>query len=206
MAGFVYGLLFAFRIGKAVYTQMVVFAVGCLAFGRLYQLIRLLVGEEIHDIFQLGIFGVIGSLLFLFSANFGTINNMIDTGGISLNKYRLISMTAPLCAAASFVIFISLRRLPTITLILGIFVTVFVMQASYFSLKHLIIPDVERGFIWHLRSYNLIALIYEFLCLADMIAVSCKSPAAVLIIDILLGIGALLLPITIGRAVKKWKI
>ena len=64
-AGFIYGIVKFFKPRKAVYAQMIALAVGCVAFGRLYQVVRLLTVGDMFNGFQLGVFGVIGSLLFL---------------------------------------------------------------------------------------------------------------------------------------------
>ena len=45
---------------------MITLAVGTMAFGRLYQVVRLLTGGEVVEKFQLGTLGVIGSLLFYY--------------------------------------------------------------------------------------------------------------------------------------------
>lgn len=67
--GFIYGMVKFFKPRKAVYAQMITLAVGTMTLGRLYQVVRLLAIGDIFERFQLGVFGVIGSLLFLFSAN-----------------------------------------------------------------------------------------------------------------------------------------
>ncbi len=78
LISFIYGITQFFKPKKAIYAQMIVLGVGCIAFGRLYQVVRLLTGGEVLGEFQLGILGVIGSLMFFFSANFGTIDSLAD--------------------------------------------------------------------------------------------------------------------------------
>ena len=48
-------------------------------------------------------------------------------------------------------------------------ISLVICQTTYFQLKHLIIPDVEGGIIRSIRGYNLMALIYAVLCMAEMI-------------------------------------
>ncbi len=69
-------------------------------FGRLYQVVRLLTVGDIFDRFQLGILGVLGSLLFLFSANFGMMDSLADDGSKEYVKYRIIPLAAPAAAFA----------------------------------------------------------------------------------------------------------
>ena len=57
LVGFIYGIVKFFKPKKAVYAQMITLSVGCMAFGRLYQVVRLLTEGDITDSFQLGILG-----------------------------------------------------------------------------------------------------------------------------------------------------
>ncbi|MCR5652204.1 MAG: hypothetical protein K6F88_00220 [Ruminococcus sp.] len=91
--GFVYGIIVLIKSNRAVFTQMITFAVGCLGFGKLYRIIRIITGGELVDKFRLGVLGVIGSLVFLFSANFGAVDILADDGSKALRKYRLIALS-----------------------------------------------------------------------------------------------------------------
>ena len=195
-----------FKPRKAVYAQMIALAVGCVAFGRLYQVVRLLTGGDMFNGFQLGVFGVIGSLLFLFSANFGAMDSLADDKTKKFLKYRLISIAAPAAALILYIVFILLTDLPGSVKIASSLVTVFVMQASYFHLKHLIFPDVDLGIIKCLKPYNLLALIYTFLCMAEMVVIGLGDEIGILIVGVL--IGAILIGVIISaeRGIKKWTI
>lgn len=203
-AGFIYGIIKFFKPKKAIFSQMIALAAGCAAFGRLYQIVRLLTGGDMFNGFQLGIFGVIGSLMFLFSANFGTIDSLADDKSKKFLKYRLISISAPAAVLVSCVLFILLTDLPKSVKIASVLITFFVMQASYYHLKHLIFPDVDYGIIKCLKPYNLLALIYTFLCTAETIVIGLNNQTGILIAGVL--IGSLLIGIVISaeRGIKKW--
>ena len=51
--------------------------------------------------------------------------------------------------------------------VVNAFQAVILSAAAYYHLKHLIIPDVEDGFIRSIRPFNLTALIYDILCAAE---------------------------------------
>ena len=204
--GFIYGMIKFFKPRKAVYAQMIALAVGCVAFGRLYQVVRLLTGGDMTSGFQLGVFGVIGSLLFLFSANFGAMDSLADDKSRSLIKYRLISFVAPVAALVLYILFVGLTDLPRSVKIASALVTVFVMQASYFHLKHLIFPDVDLGIIKCLRPYNLLALIYTFLCMAEMVVIGLNNEIGILIVGVLIGAVLIGVVISAERGIKKWSI
>lgn len=205
-AGFIYGIVKFFKPKKAVYLQMIALAVGCVAFGRLYQVVRLLTGVDMFNGFQLGVFGVIGSLLFLFSANFGTMDSLADDKSKKYIKYRIISFAAPVTALVLYILFILLTDLPESVKIASALVTLFVMHASYFHLKHLILPDVDFGIIKCLKLYNLLALIYTFLCLAEMIVIGLGNEIGILTVGILIGAIQIGVVISVERGMKKWTI
>ena len=204
--GFIYGIVKFFKPRKALYAQMITLAVGCMAFGRLYQVVRLMTGGNIYNEFQLGILGVVGSLLFLFSANFGLMDSLADDGSKTFLKYRIIPLLAPLLVVVLYVVFILCSDLPSLAKIMGAFLTFFVIETSYFNLKHLIFPDVDFGVVNCMKSYNLLALIYDFLCIAEMIAVSRGIETGICAIGVLMGIIlALIVPVA-ERGMKKWTI
>lgn len=204
--GFIYGAMKFFKPREAVYAQMIALAVGCAAFGRLYQVVRLLTVGDMFNGFQLGVFGVIGSLLFLFSANFGAMDSLADDRSVKFLKYRLISLAAPVAALVLYILFVLLTDLPGSVKIASALVTVFVMQASYFHLKHLIIPDVDLGIIKCLRQYNLLALIYTFLCMAEIVVIGLKTEIGILIVEALIGAVLIGVVISAERGIKKWTI
>jgi len=204
--GFVYGIVKFFRPRKAVYAQMITLAVGCMAFGRLYQVVRLLTGGSIIDEFQLGILGVIGSLMFFFSANFGAMDSLADDGSKQFLKYRLISLAAPVTLAVIYLAFILFGEASVLAKITGAVITVFAMQASYYNLKHLIFPDVDFGVIRCLKTYNLLALLYSLACVAEAVAISRSSETATFIICIITGLIVINIVPTAARGMKKWTI
>ncbi len=202
--GFVYGIIKFFNPKKAVYSQMITLAVGCMAFGRLYQTVRLLTGGSINNVFQLGVLGVIGSLMFLFSANYGAMDSIADDGSKKFGKYRIIPIAAPIAITALYLIFICFASLPMLTKVVGGLVALFAVQSSYYNLKHLIFPDVDFGIINCIKLYNLLALIYSFLCIAELIALSREREIATLIIGVFMGIVLLALVPALERGMKKW--
>lgn len=202
--GFIYGINKFFKPKKAMFAQMITLGVGCMAFGRLYQVVRLLTGGGIYNEFQLGIFGVIGSLLFFFSANFGLMDSIADDGSKKYLKYRIIPLIAPLTAMALYIVFILYYDIQKIAKIVFGVLTFFVMQTVYFSMKHLIFPDVDYGVINCLKSYNFLVLVYAMLCMAEMIAVSRENRIFTAFFGVLMGIVLLLIVPVVERGINKW--
>ena len=203
-AGFAFGIVKFFGPKKAVYAQMITLAVGCMAFGRLYQVVRILTGGGVSEEFQLGVLGVMGSLLFLFSANFGLMDSLADDGSKEYVKYRVIPVAAPLAAVAVYVAAFLFADVPLFVKIVAGILTVFVSGASYFNLKHLIFPDVDFGVINCLKTYNLLALVFEALCVAEMLSNKSGNEVFVLIIGALSGVVLLAVTPAVERGMKKW--
>ena len=202
--GFIYGIVKFFQPKKAVYAQMITLAAGCMAFGRLYQVVRLLTQGDILNEFQLGIFGVIGSLVFFFSANFGLMDSLADDRSKKYLKYRIIPLVAPALVIALYLIFIAFADMPKLLKITGAVVAFFAIQTTYFNLKHLIFPDVDYGVIKCLKLYNLLVLIYGFLCVAETISMNNANDISICIIGALMGIILLVVVPTVERGINKW--
>ena len=183
---------------------MITLSVGCMAFGRLYQVVRLLTDGDIFNEFQLGFLGIIGSLLFFFSANFGLMDSLADDGSKRFLKYRIIPIIAPITSLLLYVFFILMRDLPLLAKIMGAVLTFFVMETTYFNLKHLIFPDVDYGVINCLKTYNVLVLIYGFLCIVEIIVISGENEIAISVVGALMGLILLAIVPTLERGIKKW--
>lgn len=204
MGGFLYGAIRFFRPKAAVYAQMVTFSCGVIVFGRMYQIIRLVTIGDRSEYFHLGTLAVIGSLMFLFAANFGLMDSLVDDGSKELRKYRIIPIAAPVLVLAVYLLlfFFTDQTLPE-KIVSGV-ISIFIMQASYYNLKHLLVPDIDFGVIRSLRAYNLLALLYECLCLGERITMSRGLEVGTLIVCIAAGIVIPLIILSVDRGVRKW--
>ena len=205
LIGFVYGMIKCIGLKNIPFLQIVVFAVGCVACGRLYIVVQNLTGTDLSDKFQLGVLGVIGSLLFIFSANFGAVEKIADIDKKKSRKYRFIAAIAPITVLLFYVISSVVVSKSTLELISGGGLTLLVMQSSYYNLKHLLLSGADNGLLAHLRTYNILALIYASLCMAQQFALSINSEIAVLITGTLIGAIMLFIIPAAETGVKKWK-
>ena len=202
--GFGYGLYRFFRDESALYVRMIIFSIGSAMLGRLFETLQYLVNGQIESGFQVGMLGTVGSFMFLFSANFGQMDSIVDDHSPRFRKTRIISLAAPLLTALFWVVIVAAKGLNATTIPLGI-ETIFIAQASYFHLKHLIIEDVDFGLIRAIRLYNLLAIVYAFLCMAEMFVKSFNNPLVFIIIIYVLQCLVLLAIIPVlERGVKTW--
>ena len=202
--GFGYGLFRFFRDESALYVRMIIFAVGCAMLGRLFETLLILVNGSLQNGFHVGMLGIIGSFLFLFSANFGQMDSIVDDGSKRYLKTRLISLAAPLVIAAIWGVIALSKGLNESTIPRGV-EALFIAQASYFHLKHLIIKDVSFGLIKAIRSYNLLSLVYALLCMLEIYIKSYNFPVVyTVIVTVLLCVVLLAFVPVLERGVKKW--
>jgi len=202
--GFAYGLFRFFRGKSALYVRMIIFSVGCAMLGRMFETLQLLVRGQLNSGFHVGMLGIIGSFMFLFSANYGQMDSIVDDGSKEFRLVRIVSFIAPIAImAAWFVVFVK-NGLSETTVALGV-QTLFIALASYYHLKHLIIKDVDYGLIRSIRSYNLLALIYALLCVVEMLTEMFNLPNICVVAVYLLQCVVLLAFVPVlERGVKKW--
>ena len=202
--GFIYGIRHLVKGKKAIFPKMVTGAIGCIALGRLYQLVRLATGGKIEGEFQLGILGVIGGLMFFFSANFGLMDSIADDGALKLKKYRIIAFSAPVLSLTIYLLFVFFTdTIMPFKLLAGI-ATLFIMPTSYFNLKHLLLPDVENGVIRCLRRYNLLVLIFCFLTECEMIALINRFVVFEWVNSVIMGLVLLWILPSVKKGMDKW--
>lgn len=205
LAGCNYGGIKFFRPKQALYAQMITLSLGCIAFGRMFNIVRLLTDGNLTDHFQLGILGMIGSLMFFFSANFSAVDTHLDNGAKEYTKYRLIPLAAPGLFAVLYIVLFLLSDVSQLWKIQGGVLTLFAMAASYYHLKRLIFPDAAFGIVKFLKPYNLLALIYTASIFAECVAMSRSNEVLTLICCCVTGLVTAAIIPTVVRGIAKWK-
>lgn len=201
--GFAFGFAKYIKPHKPLYASMIVLGVGCIMIGRAYILLRLVIGLEIAGIFHVGMLGTVGGFAFFFSANFGQIDSLVDGGEKIFRKYRIIPLLSIVVTAILYM-FVFFGNAPLAEKITDGIVALSIAAASYFHLKHLIIPDVDYGVVRCQRGYNLIALIYGILCMCEMTAAANMLEPVVIAACILECVATLVLVPVMDMGVKKW--
>ena len=203
--GFNYGLARFFRKRKALYTRMIVFGIGSAFMGRLFETLNLFAYGEIPSGFHIGMLGVVSSFLFFFTANFGQMDSLVDDGSRKFRASRLIALIAPICVALLYGVYLHYAGGFGAGAFTRAVETIVIAMASYFHLKHLIIRDVDYGIIRSIRKYNLLALIYAFLCMTEMILNAAPFPGIVTVLVCILNCVVYLIFIPVLElGVKKW--
>ena len=204
--GFVYGLIHLIWPRKAQYTHMIVYGMGCVMIGRLFQTVSIFAFGELTSGFNLGMLGIIGCFQFFFTANYGVMDSLVDDGSKKYRKVRLTALAAPAVILALFGVYVYFAGIGIVTAVR--FAGVLIIAATaYLHLKHILIEDVEFGLIRAIRRYNILGLAYAILTMLEMIvAVAPISPFFMIIVYQLICLVYLLIIPELEKGVKKWTI
>lgn len=164
-SAFLYGVFRFFQKGKALYLQIVTAAIGCYALGNLYHLCQILALDEVSEGFTPTYLGRIGFYLFLFTANYGQMDGIMDDGSPKMRSSRYLALLGPGIALLLFIPCI-LIEMPLSTKITYAVVWIPACMSLYYNLKHAIIPDLGYNFAKAVRPYNFFAFFME---LADLL-------------------------------------
>lgn len=206
LSGVVYGLFRTSKEKMPQYFMMIVSGVGCAAMGRSFEVLQQLLSGINTMGFQIGILGVVGSILFLFTANQCLIDRLVDDDSGGMKKYRILGLIAPMFFLIMEIAVVLSGSGLEQNMVLGSIAFV-AMLARYFHFKHLLLPDIHGELIRGLRGYNLTALLYETLCMGERLCMAYNAPMlSMMIVYILMGLSlAALIPI-LEIGVKKWTI
>ena len=182
---------------------MITLAMLCIVFSRLSNIVRIVTLGNLYDSFQLGFLGGIGSFLFFFSSNFGTIDTMADDGSREYLKYRLIGLIAPVVTICVYFVLFWVGDASVLWKVQGGMLMVCVAPCSYYHLKHLILPDVDFGIVKSLRPYNFFALMYMISSVMECIALKDQNEILTLISCILSGVFVLTMMVLTVNGLKK---
>lgn len=206
---FIYGVKNFFKKGKAYYLQIVTMGMGCYAMGSFYHLCQSITTGDLADGFTAAYLGRIGFFLFLFTANYGQMDGLLDDRTPSLKKFRYIALAAPASAALLYLP-CALAEMPYSTKISLSFLWIAAIFSSYFNFKHAIISDLGFGFVKAIRPYNICALILTFLELILQVLwayyVDDFILIVIMLVTVIFSVVSILTMVTLKRGVEAWKI
>ena len=202
-AGFLPGAYRWLRPKKPLYASMIVLGLGCVMLGRLFQCIWLWTGAGLTERFQIGVLGSAGAFSFFFSANYGQIDSLVDDGSKRFRAYRITAWAGPLGTAALYAAILLSPAKAELKISFG-FTALLIGLASYFHVKHLLIPDVDYGVVRCQRAYNALALGLGAGSMAEMIALAWEMKTLTMAAGAALCVLSVLLVPVMDRGVKRW--
>lgn len=157
---FVYGVKIIYGKKISPYFYFIVAAVGCFTMGKLYELVTYCLMGVLPNGFNIGYLSCFGCMLFLFTANYGTVATFIDDGGLEFAKYRLLSLPAPFIVPIIHVSFYHI--IPIKNSIFILLATIPGIFAAYYHFKHIIFPDMGFPFVKAIKGCNFVSLFFIY--------------------------------------------
>lgn len=201
-----HGVRRLFQKRVPMYFQLLTAGVGCFALSEVTRLVGTL-QKTGYAYFSVSCIGAIGCFLFLLSANYGQLDGVVDDRGIAANRNaRLAAVAAPvvilLLAAVQIAVFGGKMR--PAKLVSVILVGLPAAAASYYNLKHLLLPVDDFGFLRATRACNLTALLLYVLCMAGEMVFAAGSSVWAPLADCCMHLAAAGMILSCERGVKRW--
>ena len=153
LGGSIYGVYRFYRPKKALFLKMISGGVSCLMFTELFMVIYMVTQGDLEPGFHVGMLGIIGSFMYLFSANYGQMDGLVDNRKKEMLPTRLKAFAAPAVILLLYAVFCVLVDDVAVRIPVGI-VAAFIIPCAFYNFKHIIIYDVKLGIIRQLRMYN----------------------------------------------------
>ena len=157
----VYGVHYLFKKGTPRFFQLYVWAAGCYMLEELWVIVNLFLGNGVQDgLLTARLVGFFGCLCFMLSANANEFDKVVND--VKEKKVILLSLIAPLVLIILFVIYAlsPANLLSAGTKIVGFITISPAVFASYFNLKHLLLPEDAMGLLKITKSVNIFSLVF----------------------------------------------
>lgn len=205
-SAFALGVAKIFKKKKPLYLQLIICAVGCFALEQLSDVVTLWCGG-FSQFVTIGMLGIFGCNFFLLSANFGTLDRIVDDGDEQNKSARLIAFVAPAVVAVLMVIvFVFWKNKNLFAAIMWTAMLVPALPASYYNLKHIIMPVDVFEFLKATKLCNIFALCFYLITVVYILCSSTENSLFIGISSVLMSLSALGLVFATLKGDKKWGI
>lgn len=204
-AAFWLGAIKLFGTKKPLYMKLLVCAAGCFMLEQQLLLINLWCG--VKEMFSIGMLGILGCNCFLLSANYGTLDKVVDDGSKKNRMAKLIANIAPITVAIlCFNVFLVWKDKDIICAVMWLLMLLPAVPASYFNLKHILLPVDDLGILKATRFCNISALALYVVMSAFAACSASDSSRQVGIFSCLMSLAVLGVTVSAIRGAKKWGI
>lgn len=205
-AAFIYGALCLLRKGTPKYFQLYVLAQGCYMLEELWVIVNSLLGNGSQDgLITVRLIGFFGCLCFMLSANANEFDKVVDEG--KNRRVKVLSHIAPAVLLISYALYVfspDAARSASLKTV-GFLSIAPALPAAYFSMKHLLLPADEMGFLKFTRGIDIVALAFYA---ANYIypLMDLHFPGTVMsVYDMILSVMLFCIVILCRRGAVKWK-
>ena len=140
-----YGGWECIRRKQPLFFKLLLYAMASYLLGTLFTAGYALVYGHEPAGFHVGILGYMGTYFFLLSSYYGAINRLADGGEARYRGYRLAAASGPILVLV--LLAHSVRTLGAGACLTYALLCLPIAPTLYFSIKHLILPDVDLGII-----------------------------------------------------------
>lgn len=203
---FVYGAFFLFRKETPKFFQLYVCAAGCYMLEELWVIVNSLLGNgSQYGLVTVRLFGFFGCLCFMLSANANEFDKVVDEG--TDRKARAWAFIAPaaLLVLVALFVFSPVNPMTAPAVVVGLLGISPALFASYFSMKHLLLPPDEMGFLKAAKGIDIAALVFYAANYVYPLLYLRFSNAALSIYDMLLAVILFVMIVLCRKGAVKWK-
>ena len=186
------------------YLLFIIFAILSAFLSRIFYTISIALYGGLPEIFNIGFLGYAAMFLFMFFANFGQIDLLVDDRRTMKATYRIIPVIIPAAELAAAVCGLFFGTAEFSVRVSFLIISVIAGFAGYLNMKHLIVPDIDFGIVKSIRGYNLIAFLTGIFSLAEIGLSVFGYNDIIIFVQFILGIFyAVMIPVIVSE-VKKW--
>ena len=201
---FGFGAAKLFKKKKPMYLQILVCAAGCFAIQQLSYVVN--IWCDVTAAVSIGMFGIFGCNFFLLSANFGTLDRIVDDGKGS-GKARAGAVIAPVITAAlAAAAFFAWKGRDMFCAVMWVVMLIPALPASYFNLKHILLPMDPFEFLRATKPCNIAALVFYIITAAYAVCSASLSDTVNGVLSVAMSVSVLALSLCAVKGAKKWGI
>lgn len=187
-----------------MYFRLFAFATGCFALYLLSYVVSRWCG--IVPSMSIGAFSIFGAEFFLLSANYGTLDKLVDDGDRSQNARRLSWIAPFVIAVLAVAEFFAWLKEDIFTAEMWVVIAIPAAAASYFNLKHLLLPTDAFGLLRATRFCNVFALIFYVITAVYVIVSSMGRTILSGVLLVLMSLSVLGMTMSAIKGSEKWGI
>ena len=206
IAAFVHGAVKLLRKGKPLYCQIIMWAVGCYCLQGIENCVVYISGD-FSDRGIVAQIAMCGFFVALISANFGALDNIVDDRSKNNGKYRVLALIAPVAFGIASLVALA-NIFPMYNFAASVYgISLLSMTvASYFNLKHLLLPNDDLGILACTKMCNIICLLFYALAVLLIIIYERVNPIVSNILNVILSVLVLALTLAAEKGEKSWPI
>ena len=198
---FGFGAAKLFKKKKPMYLKLLVCAAGCFAIQQLSCVVNIWCGVTAPV--SIGMLGIFGCNFFLMSANFGTLDKVVDDGKGS-KKARTGAFIAPvIMAALTVAAFLAWKDKDMFCAVMWLVMLLPALPASYYNLKHILLPMDPFEFLRATKPCNIAALAFYIVTAAYVIFSAVGKGGA---LSVAMSVSVLAISLCAVKGAEKWGI